>query len=782
MPRRPPYAALSLAEAGIALEVGGFSSAATGPAAPGVPPNEAAAPPVTHPATDPAFHAALATAAQAAEAAPAALAPFALDTPPRVPKAPNAAMRAAGRQGAAGLTSPHPAVVVSPEGLFPRASYELEIWYHLAAVCELLRAAEYPEGSVGIGAGTPYCIQRGPKYCPPPPEQAERLKAAGRRWAERWVRGRVGARLADGVRAFAADEAAQLWAHGWMRSRKGVSIHYRNWGAMTLGLLLGAEPEVQRWVGDLYAVFLRQGGDSQPRGSRLALQLEGFTWCPRLATHERFAKVMRAAPAGTPAPAKFDPMDTRILATSYRIQERLAYEPDRHTYGSLEPGRAQPTTHLEFAANLSRHDQRAEQGDVQLVFSQDSHTLSCEDRLARLLHFARHPPDLAEIERRCFGVEPAADGVQRVWCSVSEAAVAAACRPLARETPGHNLGTELTQSLGVALRRAGRHRSFNPSTSPLWVGPATRAELPAGRILGWPANLVHGWPNTNGLSSACHMTKTLCFASSFQQHQEAHQLRHPQEAVWRHCWGIADWTEVVGPLPPVRALVRQAVPQPIIRPRGPRRPREGNAAGAAEGGATPSGAMALRVTPSEAKGSAETASEAAPPAAAAEIPAAPPAAAAEIPAAPEIAAAPPAAAAEIPAAPPAARKRQSYCQKVHALGDVETATFEPGQSREDELLLRTAADLTHHATRLDSYSNQQAFAFMFKFVPETRVFFSMPHQLARALILRFPETYPPDTTDPLALARRLLRERRDFQAPAEVQRMLRTLWDMFAPA
>lgn len=655
-------------------------------------------------------------------------------TPERIPKAPNAAMRAAGR-AAGGDAS----VVVSPEGLFPRACYETEIWYHMAAICELLRAAEYPEGRVGIGAGTPYCIRRGPTYSPPPPEQAERMRAAGRRWAERWVRGRVGARLADGVRAFAADEEAQLWAHGWMRSRKGVSIHYRNWGAMTLGLLLGVEPGVLRWVGDLYGVFLgarrqleEESGAASGSGSgsasdpvradpaRLALQLEGFTWCPRLATHERFAQPMRAAPAGTPAPRSFDPMDTRFLATSYRIQERLAYEPDRHAYGSLEPGRAQPTTHLEFAANLARHDQRAEQGDVQLVYSRDSHTLSCAARLERLLHFARHPPDLAEIERRCFGVEPHDDGVQRVWCAVSEAAVAAACRPMARETPGHNLGTELTQSLGVALRRAGRHRTFNPSTSPLWVGPACRAELPAGRILGWPANLVHGWPNTNGLSSAYHLTKTLCFASSFQQ--DGKLRRHPQEAVWRHCWGIRDWAEVLGPTPPVRALIGRAVPQPR-NVRSLPIVREKRARGAAEGAAP-----------------------------------------------------------HVPEPPPAARKRTARGRKVHALGDVEAADPAAGLAEEDLLLLRTAADLTHHATRLDSYSNLQAFAFMFKFVPETRTFFSLPHQLARALILRFPETYPPDTTDPLALARRLLRERVNFEAPAEVQRMLRTLWDMFAPS
>lgn len=633
--------------------------------------------------------------------------PIALCTPDRVPKAPNATMRAAAAESEAQRRTE---TVLSPEGLFPRAPYELEVWYHMAAMTELLKAAEYPAAGVGIGVQRPYSIQRGPRYCPPPPEQAERMIAAGREWARRWVHGTVEARLADGVAAFAADEELQLWAHGWLRSRKGVSIHYRNWGAMTVGLLLGVEPGVLRWVGELYGAFMCRAGPEGGARRRLVMQLEGFTWCPRLATSEKTAAKMRSAPAGSPAPDSLDPMSPALLASTYRIQERLVYEPDRRAYGTLEPGRAQPTTHLEFAANLARHDQTAAQADVQLVYSRDSHTLSCEERLARLLHFARHPPDLAEIERHCFGIEPRDDGVQRVWCSVSEAAVAAACRPaLRRETPGHNLGTELTQSLGVALRRAGRHRTFNPCTSPLWVGPAARAELPAGRILGWPANLVHGWPNTNGLSSAYHVTKTLCFASSYQE------AAHPQQAVWMHCWGLTDWAEVLGPKPIMHV--------PPLQVEGRR------------GGPTKSARRAAASQP-----------------------------------APE------------PALEPPARRKAAAQRKVHALGDVQVSPAAESDDPLDALLLRTAADLTHHATRLDTYSNLQAFAFMFKYVPETRTFFSLPHQLARALVLRFPETYPPATTDVLALAKRLLRERRDFDAPEPVQRMIRALWGMFAPA
>jgi hypothetical protein len=670
--------------------------------------------------------------------------PIALRTPERVFKAPNATMRAAADSESPSLRSDfhqspslrsdfHQAqrsteTVLSPEGLFPRVPYELEVWYHMAAMTELLQAAEYPAAGVGIGVQRPYSIQRGPRYCPPPPEQAERMVAAGREWARRWVHGTVEARVADGVAAFAADEELQLWAHGWLRSRKGVSIHYRNWGAMTIGLLLGVEPGVLRWVGELYGAFMCRAGPEGGARHRPVLQLEGFTWCPRLATSEKTASKMRSAPAGSPAPDSLDPMSPALLASTYRIQERLVYEPDRRAYGTLEPGRAQPTTHLEFAANLARHDQTAAQADVQLVYSRHSHTLSCEERLARLLHFARHPPDLAEIERRCFGVEPRNDGVQRVWCSVSEAAVAAACRPaLRRETPGHNLGTELTQSLGVALRRAGRHRTFNPCTSPLWVGPAARAELPVGRILGWPANLVHGWPNTNGLSSAYHITKTLCFASSYQE------ATHPQQAVWMHCWGLTDWAEVLGPKP----VMHIGVPRGRICPSGQAGGSPKKCEG--EGDQGPSAGRGRRRV------------------------------AASLPA-PE------------PALEPPARRKAAAQRKVHALGDVQVTPPAESDDPLDALLLRTAADLTHHATRLDTYSNLQAFAFMFKYVPETRIFFSLPHQLARALVLRFPETYPPATTDVLALAKRLLRERRDFDAPEPVQRMIRTLWDMFAPA
>jgi hypothetical protein len=99
----------------------------------------------------------------------------------------------------------------------------------------------------------------------------------------------------------------------------------------------------------------------------------------------------------------------------------------------------------------------------------------------------------------------------------------------------------------------------------------------------------------------------------------------------------------------------------------------------------------------------------------------------------------------------------------------------------DDPLLRMASDLTHHSARLDSYTNTQAFAFMLTYVPDMRRFFSVPYQLARALVLRFPEHYPPNTTDVGQLAATLLREKYQFRGPPEVERMIRALWDGFAP-
>lgn len=98
-----------------------------------------------------------------------------------------------------------------------------------------------------------------------------------------------------------------------------------------------------------------------------------------------------------------------------------------------------------------------------------------------------------------------------------------------------------------------------------------------------------------------------------------------------------------------------------------------------------------------------------------------------------------------------------------------------------DVFLRMASDLTHHSTCLTTYTNTQAFAFMLHYVPEMRRFFSVPYQLARALILRFPEHYPPDQTDVGQLASRLLEQKHRFQGPPEAEAMIRALWYNFRP-
>jgi hypothetical protein len=616
--------------------------------------------------------------------------PCTVRTPPRVPRAAPPPVRV--YDGSDPLEAPR----ISPTGLFPREPYEAEIWIHLAACYELLRAAEYPNECAGIGASISYCIREGPAYNPPEPERHERMVQAGRAWVSRWIESTVAQQL-DAARAFAADERAQLWAHGWLKTRVGSTIQYRNWGAMTLCLLMGAEPGLLRWVHDLQLAFKRAS-----QWTRTFFELEGFTFCPRLGTHEKLSGTMRTAGPHAPAPKRYDPYDVSILPAMYRIQERLVCASEAFQYGCLRPGYECPTTHLEFSANLAPHAQLAQQGDVQMVYSQDSHTVDNEERLRRLLEFARHPPDLAEVERRCFGFEPKADGIRRVWCEVSEKAVMVAMRPDNRETPGHALGTELTPSLGVAVRRVGRHRECNPTTSPLWVGPPIRCDLPSGAVLAWPANLVHGWNNVNALSGAHHMGKMLCFASSFQL-----TSAHPQQAVWMYCWGVKKWADLDDAALAERLAVKTRTrTNPKRTSKTFTRKRSGRRGAAEEPPEEPPREPLFRRTPR-----------------------------------------PPRITSELEAEP----------------------------------MLRMASDLTHHSARLTEYTNNQAFAFMLTFVPQARRFFSVPYQLARALTLRFPQHYPPETTDIARLAQRLYDEKHRFQGPPEVARMIRTLWETFMP-
>jgi hypothetical protein len=387
--------------------------------------------------------------------------------------------------------------VTSPAALFPRQPYELELWFHLAASYELLIAAGYPRHShKRLGLKLPYKLDSG---LMPSPELHAALITAGQEWVRRWVFSSVADRMEDVIR-FANDDEAQAWAHSWLVVFKGSPIHYRNWGGNTLGLLLGVERGVLEWVGRLYSHFLRRTDELGSHDGRLVMNIDsGFHFCPRLATNTRHK------------PTRIYKMYNRdYFPNIFRLDERLTYLPDVFVYGTLDPDRAHPTTHLEFMANVSPHDQLATQGDVALMYSANSHTVSHDARVIALATRARDDPG-----------------------AVREEAILNAMRP----GDGIYPGTDLTEALGVKVLRSGGRVTKDATQSPLWVGPPRRADLASGAILAWPANLVHGFPFYTGRTATFHLAKRLSYASSFQPFNE---LFHPKRRLWAYCWGASN--------------------------------------------------------------------------------------------------------------------------------------------------------------------------------------------------------------------------------------------------
>lgn len=384
--------------------------------------------------------------------------------------------------------------VTSPPAIFPREPYELELWFHLAASYELLMAAGYPRHTNRqLGLKLPYTLDNGNV---PNPEMHARMVAAGREWVRRWVLSTVAERMEDVVR-FANDDEAQFWTHSFLCDFKGSPIHYRNWGANTLGLLLGVESGVLDWVSRLYGHFLRRTDEADSLDGRLLMNINtGFHFCPRRSTNTRHKKTRI-----------YKMYNRDYFPNIFRLDERLSYLPDVYVYGTLDPGRAHPTTHLEFMANVSPHDQLATQGDVALLYSANSHTISHDARVIALATRAREDPE-----------------------SVKEEAILHAMRPL----DSYLTGLDLTEALGVTTKRSGGRKTKDPTTSPLWVGPPRRADLASGCIIAWPANLVYGFPYYQGRNSTFHLCKRLSYASSFQPLNE---MNHPNRHLWAYCWG-----------------------------------------------------------------------------------------------------------------------------------------------------------------------------------------------------------------------------------------------------
>lgn len=390
--------------------------------------------------------------------------------------------------------------IASPRGLFPREPYELELWFHLAASYELLVAAGYPRHSnKRLGLKLPYKIEEG---LLPDSELRGSLIAAGTEWVRKWVLSSVADRMADVIR-FANDDEAQMWMHSWLRVVKGTYILYNNWGASTVGMMMGVEDAVLEWVNHLHSHFYRRTHELGSLDGRLRMDIDtGFQFCPRLAANTRHKP---------PSQRRFKMFHQDCMPHQFRIGEKLAYLPDMYLYGSLDPAHAQPATHLEFMASVSPHDQLASQGDVGLMYSANSHTLTHDQRVAALAIRARDEP-----------------GTVREECILS------AMRP---EDVLDKAGVTLSEGLGTKIHRSGGRTEMDVTKCPLWVGPPRRADLPSGCILAWPSNLVHGFPHNTGRQATLHLSRRICYINSYQPFKEN---SNGSGRLWSYCWGVDD--------------------------------------------------------------------------------------------------------------------------------------------------------------------------------------------------------------------------------------------------
>lgn len=573
---------------------------------------------------------------------------------------------------------------MGPQGLFPREVYELEIWFHLAATYELLVAAGYPtHRNRGPGVALPsHLAGRGAQTTP---DQFQQCVCNVRAWVQKWVMAPdIEARIGDVV-AFALDEAKHVWFHSWMNNRThGWPIQYRNWGALSLCLLMGVERPVLQWVTRLYQHFLRQSNVDFMDG-RVAMCMDGFQFAPRLSKGMFICSTIRKH-------EHYRPDDPEALPNVFRIDERLTYDPDLHIHGKLDLERGQPATHLLFMANVSPHAHLAAEGDVGLVFSKDSHTVSHESRVARLAEAVDDPErGSVQSESACIRNEVSMDAIRK------------AMEPA---PPGGHVtvtwtGVELNDKMGATVKKYKARRLVNVTTSPLWVGPPRRADLLPGAIVAWPSNLVYGFCPAPLFGSSLHLVKRLNYGASFMAAQRI--TCHPQHTAWMHAWGHD---------------VRKQGEKRKVRTR-----RQAHGTTSQARRHVSQARTAITFVPDSII--------------------------------------------SIGGAPPAAAATQ--------------AQPTPALSIADKALMRTVSDVTHHADSAFGYTNCSAFAFAFTYVPEVKMYYSLPMQLSRALMIRFHGQWPSGTTI-TSLARDLASEGRAWTGgPAEAVEMMRALWDMFAP-
>jgi hypothetical protein len=388
-----------------------------------------------------------------------------------------------------------PFVVAESPELFPREPYELEIMYHLAGLADLLHVSGYPSSSRGVGSSR---------------EKTGATREALEAWVNKWVVAPVRERLEDVVR-FSRDDAEQAWLHSWIHTRNGSTILYRNWGAVGLGLLLGVEQPVVDFAMRLFANFFRQSNTGSMDGM-LRMTLDGFHFCPRLHSGSK-AKSAKTA--------------QKDLPSIFRVNERLHYSPQIKRYGTLEPGRAAPTTHLDFVANLSPLPQVHEDGDIVFTYSRDSHTLTARQKVERLVAGMNDGTRGTTQDR----------GIVRSN-HITEDAILRAMQFDTLSLSHMSHGFDLAPDLGVSIEQRGKKRSYDATTSPLWVGPAqTLTPWNPGCLLCFPANLVHGYRNYNLHAKKLHLAKRINYSPSYQVLSHG---TNPSGYVWNYSWGIVD--------------------------------------------------------------------------------------------------------------------------------------------------------------------------------------------------------------------------------------------------
>lgn len=613
-----------------------------------------------------------------------------------------------------------PPVALSPAGLFPRAAYAAEFFMHVTAVRELMLIVGYPSTPERWMVLRTESFGERKRFTR---EQFARIRADVAGWVDRWIHGRVSARMAD-VQRFLLDEDAQLWAHRWTQHMNEPGL-WNSYGATSLNLLLPAEPALRGWLDPLYEAFLRgadpeAGPSPAPAAAGIFCCFDGFNWCPRKVTDSR-SVCIREAPCGIRPPSWIDPYSLEVLSACFRQRDRLGMWPELHRYGRLTRD-GSPCSHLELLANLAAHEQRSDYGDAQPVYSAGSHTLSADERTRRVMDFAAAPPDPDRVRQLCYSDmvfrmrknpklrhtppdqllalaadDPAArmassitgDVEATITCRVAPNVMITAMRPVRKLPASMDIGVRLSPLFGTAVHAIGNNRWHNPVTCPLWVGPPRRVDVPAGAVVALPSNLVYQISRYQTMASTFSLYKRICLAGSFSP---SRSLLAPQRALWNYCWGVP-------------------------------------AAAAAEAGAAAEAAdAAARPSPEEEyRRHVEEASEAG-----------------------------------YPITPASMRLS---CRQAEA---------------DPDILQRCIYDAILCTYQTRSRIGIRGLNWVFFFMPEVRPFFSLPHQLARALVLRFPEHYPPESTDVLALARRLVAEKQAFRGPQEVTSMLGTLWDMMS--